>query len=384
MKHVKSRLKFHTCRNPKFYRKWTSLINRVGFTVGSSTRVCSNHFEHGRPSLDKPHPTLYLKGYPGISSLKEETPVKRQRVERSYKSPIKRQKAKRALACTSTDKSDNIVSSSKRMKLHFQDSEVFSGSQGHVSPNSSVEYIQESSDYQQITTPPPNSDHSYDLSQDFSGSGCARCTGFTSCQNCQNRIDDLRGKIKVLESLLHEARDKITQLENEVEYLKNKPFQLKDIEHDDNLVELYTGLPNKSMFYFLLSKLLPKTEKLHYYKGMNSYTVKGYQAKENSKKPGRKRTTTPAQDMFMTLCRFRQNLSEEDISYRFKMTVGNVSTILSTWTTFLARELEGLICWPTREEVIKFYPDCFKSFPDVCSIIDCTEIYLQRPSLAEA
>jgi len=73
----------------------------------------------------------------------------------------------------------------------------------------------------------------------------------------------LRGKIKVLESLLHEARDKITQLENEVEYLKNKPFQLKDIEHDDNLVELYTGLPNKSMFYFLLSKLLPKTEKLH-------------------------------------------------------------------------------------------------------------------------
>ena len=138
------------------------------------------------------------------------------------------------------------------------------------------------------------------------------------------------------------------------------------------------------MFYFLLSKLLPKTEKLHYYKGMNSYTVKGYQAKENSKKPGRKRTTTPAQEMFMTLCRLRQNLSEEDISYRFKMSVGNVSTILSTWTTFLARELEGLICWPTREEVIKFYRDCFKSFPDVCSIIDCTEIYLQRPSLAEA
>ena len=93
MRHVKSCLKFHTCRNPKFYRKWTSLINRVGFTVGSSTRVCSNHFEPGRPSLDKPHPTLYLKGYPGISSLKEETPVKRQRVERSYKSPVKRQKS---------------------------------------------------------------------------------------------------------------------------------------------------------------------------------------------------------------------------------------------------------------------------------------------------
>ena len=59
----------------------------------------------------------------------------------------------------------------------------------------------------------------------------------------------------------------------------------------------------------------------------------------------------------MTLCGLRQNLSEEDIFYRFKMPVGNVSTILSTWITFLARELEGLICWPTGEEVIKFYPD---------------------------
>ena len=58
------------------------------------------------------------------------------------------------------------------------------------------------------------------------------------------------------------------------------------------------------MFYFLLSKLLPKTEKLHYYKGMNSYTVKGYQAKENSKQPGRKRTTTPVQEMFMTFLDF--------------------------------------------------------------------------------
>ncbi len=54
------------------------------------------------------------------------------------------------------------------------------------------------------------------------------------------------------------------------------------------------------------------------------------------------------------------------------------------YLSFFAMELRGLICWPTREDVIKFYPDCFKSFPDVCSITDCTEIYLQSPSLAEA
>ena len=95
MKHVKGLLKFHTCRNKNHYRRWTSLINRAGFTVGSSTRVCSNHFEHGRPSLDKPHPTLYLKGYPGISSLNEETPPKRKQIERTYKSPTKQRKAER-------------------------------------------------------------------------------------------------------------------------------------------------------------------------------------------------------------------------------------------------------------------------------------------------
>ena len=373
MKHVKGLLKFHTCRNKSHYRRWTSLINRVGFTVGSSTRVCSNHFEHGRPSLDKPHPTLYLKGYPGISSLNEETPLKRRRIERTYKSPTKQRKAERS-------KEESNVSKRKRMKLHFQDLDVSSRSQHDGSLNSSLEYIQESSD-DQLITPPPNSDHWYEVNQGFRD--CAHCTGFTRYY-CKDRIDALREKIAGLESQLHEAREKITKLKEEVDYLKSKPFQLEDIEHDDNLVELYTGLPNTSMFHFLLSKLLPKTEKLQYYKGANSHTVKDYQAKENLKKPGRKRTTTPAQEMFLTLCRLRQNLSEEDISYRFKMSVGNVSTILSTWITFLARELEGLICWPTREKVLKFYPDCFTSFPDVCSIIDCAEIYLQRPSLAEA
>ena len=69
MGHVRNGLKFHTCRVRKNFRIWTNLLNRFKFKVGPSTRVCSNHFKHGRPSLDEPHPTLYLDGYPGISCL---------------------------------------------------------------------------------------------------------------------------------------------------------------------------------------------------------------------------------------------------------------------------------------------------------------------------
>ena len=372
MGHVRNGLKFHTCRVRKNFRIWTNLLNRFKFKVGPSTRVCSNHFKHGRPSLDEPHPTLYLDGYPGISCLtQKKTPVERKKVERVYKSPVKRRKYKRVFP------QNDVSNPAKRKKLHFA-SDISEDSQ---TTQQSCKCNTNSSKSEEIT-PFPSTDHNYEVSNQTSS---ARCQQFTNiCQKCRDRVDDLRQKLAKLSSQLQQANDKILGLEKEVSQHKNKSFELNDIEHDDNFVELYTGMQNSSMFYFLLSKLYPKTTKLQYYRGANSHDVKGYQMKENWEKPGRKRTTTPEQELFLTLCRLRQGLSVEDLSYRFRMSVGNVSTILSTWIPFLARELEGLCRWPTREQVLKFYPDCFKPYPNVCSIIDCTEIYLQRPSLAEA
>ena len=76
-------------------------------------------------------------------------------------------------------------------------------------------------------------------------------------------------------------------------------------------------------------------------------------------------------------------LSLEDLAFRFKVSVSSVSGIISTWVPFLGRELASLIYWPRKDELQLFYPEAFKQFPHVSSIIDCPEIFLERPSMAD-
>lgn len=47
-------------------------------------------------------------------------------------------------------------------------------------------------------------------------------------------------------------------------------------------------------------------------------------------------------------------------------------------------ELKPLIYWPSQEEAQWYYPDCFKKYKNVIANIDCTEVPIQRPSLALA
>ena len=71
------------------------------------------------------------------------------------------------------------------------------------------------------------------------------------------------------------------------------------------------------------------------------------------------------------------DLLHEDLAFRFGISVSLVSQILSTWIPLLSRELHGLIYWPTQEEILSYYPECFLKFPSVRAIIDCTEIPLR-------
>ena len=54
------------------------------------------------------------------------------------------------------------------------------------------------------------------------------------------------------------------------------------------------------------------------------------------------------------------------------------------YISFLARELSCLIYWPDREDVQKYYPQCFQKYKNVIGIIDCTEGILEKPSVAKA
>ena len=63
---------FFSPNNETEVKTWTKLVNRVfvdssgkkeTFQMGKYTKICSSHFEYGRPVEAAPSPTLFLKGY---------------------------------------------------------------------------------------------------------------------------------------------------------------------------------------------------------------------------------------------------------------------------------------------------------------------------------
>ena len=84
--------------------------------------------------------------------------------------------------------------------------------------------------------------------------------------------------------------------------------------------------------------------------------------------------------MFLTLIKLKQNPGMEDLSYRFGISVSLVTKIFHIWLDALYQVLSGLIIWPSTDFVQ--IPDVFSNdrFSKVKCIIDCTEIFIERPN----
>lgn len=68
--------------------------------------------------------------------------------------------------------------------------------------------------------------------------------------------------------------------------------------------------------------------------------------------------------------------SNKDLALRFNIKQQYGSTILRNWLP-LSHSLKSLIVWPSRERTN--LPKSFQSFKNCCCIIDCTEIFIERP-----
>ena len=110
--------------------------------------------------------------------------------------------------------------------------------------------------------------------------------------------------------------------------IQRKRFTIRDIEHSDHLVKLYTGLQNAEVFKLLADKLRDKAARLHYARGSASNTPKYHQQAENREKPGPERKTSVEEEFFMTLVPLRQSLTEEDLAFRMKVSQSTVNRIV--------------------------------------------------------
>ena len=88
-----------------------------------------------------------------------------------------------------------------------------------------------------------------------------------------------------------------------------------------------------------------------------------------------------ADELFLTLCRLHGGLLEADLADRFSISLSTTSRILLAWINLLYVILGSINIWPSKECIMKHMPSTMKKlFPSVRVIIDCTEIFTQKPS----
>ena len=70
----------------------------------------------------------------------------------------------------------------------------------------------------------------------------------------------------------------------------------------------------------------------------------------------------------------------EDLGYRFNLSKGSISRMFHTWIDVMYTRLKFLIVWPTRNVVRHNMPQVLKDLYPTCHcIIDCSEIFIERP-----
>ena len=157
-----------------------------------------------------------------------------------------------------------------------------------------------------------------------------------------------------------ETIKELEKLEKENKALKEELFNYKldmEVFKGNNTKTLhFTGLPNWQLLFCL-------------YDFVKDYLDKGL-------------ILNSFQKLLLTLMRMKLNLYGTDLSYRFGgISDSTVSRTFNHVLDVLYICLKPLIKWPERDELKKTLPmDFRKHCPNCAVIIDCFEIFLDRPS----
>lgn len=142
-----------------------------------------------------------------------------------------------------------------------------------------------------------------------------------------------------------------------MKFLK-RVVNIENLSQNDVLLKYYTGIPSYAIYVVLCQHLQRLTV------GIN---IKALGLKDC---------------LLMILIKVRRNIGQKMISHLFGVSKSTVKKIFTLVTPCLAKLLSTLIIDPCAASVAKHLPKSFKKsrlFRKTRFIIDCTEIYIQRP-----
>ncbi|KAL9982931.1 hypothetical protein ACROYT_G005046 [Oculina patagonica] len=198
---------------------------------------------------------------------------------------------------------------------------------------------------------------------------------------CKGQVDiwSLNVEQSIVNELL-QLHCRVKELEEENEKLRSKCLLLEDLNLDDKKFQFWTGFPNYGTFKALFDYLesVGALERLRHWRGCEMFS--------KNRAPVNKvtRTTklTPEEDLFMVLVRLRVGLTVTDLALRFGISESSVSKIFTSWINLLYFHLKDLCEMPESETDGKARQ--FSKFPYLRVIINCTEIFTQKPSSLQA
>ena len=155
---------------------------------------------------------------------------------------------------------------------------------------------------------------------------------------------------------------------------------LEELAQSDDKVRFYTGFVNFQMCMLMFRSLLHHgADRLNYWRGESSVGERKYHSKDQ-KKSGPVRGLR-LEDEFLLLCmRLRLGLLQEHLADVFKVSGSTVSRILNTWVNFAYDTSKNLVPWPTTEQILYNLPRAFMDFSNTQIVLDCTEIFIEKPS----
>ena len=187
----------------------------------------------------------------------------------------------------------------------------------------------------------------------------------SSCQTDMSftAIKGLESELQRMTDERDGLREAIGQISISFDFLKNNNSKLK----------FYTGIQISLLLHYSLS--------VYSLVGIHEWPVfySLFQLVEDALPEGNKLTK---KDIFvMFFLKIRLNLTDEDIGDRYGVHKSTVSRHFHQVLDVMHIKCAHLICWPDRETLRLTMPTSFrKFFKSCCVIVDCTEIFIERPS----
>ncbi|XP_041843948.1 uncharacterized protein LOC121641751 [Melanotaenia boesemani] len=134
------------------------------------------------------------------------------------------------------------------------------------------------------------------------------------------------------------------------------------------------------------SAFVDKDEKVLFFTGLPTYQILMVLFTFLSPYLPVKKSLDKFRQLMLTLMRLRLNVSTTFLSYAFNISVATASRIVTDVIDVMYIRMKPLIIWPEREHLQKTMPMQFrKHFGKKCVvIIDCFEVFIERPSNLKA